>query len=354
MTHSRRKPGFTLVELLVVIAIIGILIALLLPAVQAAREAARRSQCSNHLKQVGLALHNYHDVNRVVPFLHGGTIGTNPWDNGNYGQLSGWVGMLPYMEQGPLYQQIVAGGVTPPSALVFPPYGPAAWRTDFAPFRAQVPGLLCPTDPGAAVRNVANTQGRSSYAFSVGDSISNNAYDRPNRGPFCVNGQTNFADVRDGTSNTIAFAERAVFTVRSQIRGDTVDNAGATIGTDPSVCLATAGAQGFYRTGLNFSSVTGIYWMDGRPASLGVNMVLAPNSPSCLGVSGQNWQWGIYSASSYHPGGVNAVRCDGSVQFVSETIDTGTITAPPVRTGRSPYGVWGAMGSMQGGDAIGP
>src|SRR5690606_28625210 len=112
LKHDRRS-GFTLIELLVVIAIIAILIALLLPAVQQAREAARRTQCKNNLKQVGLALHNYHDVFGSFTYKSGGTDrppSSAPCNLGNARRRSGWVGLLPYIDQGPLYNQIESGG----------------------------------------------------------------------------------------------------------------------------------------------------------------------------------------------------------------------------------------------------
>src|SRR5512143_367601 len=101
----RRRSAFTLVELLVVIAIIGILIALLLPAVQAAREAARRSQCTNNLKQLGLALHNYHDTHQMFVYRKGGTTGGSATQS-NQGRLSGFIPLLPYWEQRPMYDRI--------------------------------------------------------------------------------------------------------------------------------------------------------------------------------------------------------------------------------------------------------
>lgn len=354
MPRRYRELGFTLVELLVVIAIIGILIALLLPAVQAAREAARRSQCTNNLKQIGLALHNYHDSTRKFPTLSGGTIGTNPWDNGNNGQLCGMIALLPYLEQGPLWDQISSGGTY--GTMTYPPFGPAAWRTDFPPFREQTPALLCPSDSGSSTRNPSSDQAYNNYMFSVGDHMNNNAYDTPNRGPFAHQHYGSFAEIRDGTSNTIGLAERCIYLTTGAIRGDIAKNVGTTIASDPTVCRATAGSDGRYRSGIEThqEKVVGKRWADGRPAWNGITTVLPPNSASCL-AGGDSWQWGIFSPSSYHPGGVNCVMMDGSVQFISETIDSGNLAAPQPgnRGGRSPYGVWGALGSMAGGEAVG-
>jgi len=134
MVQSKRK-GFTLIELLVVIAIIAILIALLLPAVQQAREAARRTQCKNNLKQLGLALHNYHDVYGRFIYRKGGTAG-NP---GNANRLSGFMGLMPYIEQGPLFNTVAAGGGTGNQ----PPGGPVGW-TGWAEWNVTIPALLCP------------------------------------------------------------------------------------------------------------------------------------------------------------------------------------------------------------------
>ncbi|NQT16359.1 MAG: DUF1559 domain-containing protein, partial [Planctomycetes bacterium] len=152
--------GFTLVELLVVIAIIGILIALLLPAVQAAREAARRSQCTNNLKQLGLAHHNYHDNFKQFIYRMGGTgNGDGSGESGNGGRRSGFISLLPYFEQGAMWDQIKAGDAS------YAPEGPRGWwgwgRWDNAPDT-----LGCPSDEGVVVRTDAN-----SYAFCSGDQI---------------------------------------------------------------------------------------------------------------------------------------------------------------------------------------
>ena len=154
-----RRRGFTLVELLVVIAIIGILVALLLPAVQAAREAARRMQCTNNLKQLGLAVHNYHDTYKRLPARAGGTQGPTNLDN--QGWLSGWIVLLPFYEQTPMYDRITAGDL----ANGIPPWGPptgnawAAWM-----YRPGVP--MCPSDS----RRYDDTNLRlNNYCFSSGD-----------------------------------------------------------------------------------------------------------------------------------------------------------------------------------------
>jgi len=355
MYRRHRYSGFTLVELLVVIAIIGILIALLLPAVQAAREAARRSQCTNHLKQIGLALHNYHDANKALCTLSGGTTGgASPWDHTNNGQLCGMIALLPYLEQGPLWDQISSGGTY--GSMTYSPFGPAAWRTDYPPFRQQTPTLLCPSDPGSGKQNKDTEQAYNNYMFSVGDHINNCAYDRPTRGPFAHMEYMRFRDILDGTSNTVGLAERSIYLTTGNIRGDIAMNVGSTIATNPSLCKATEGTNGRYLSGiaLHGEKVVGKRWADGRPAWNGMSTVLPPNSASCL-ANDQSWQWGIFSASSYHPGGANCVMMDGSVHFISETIDTGNLAAAQpgaTSAAKSPYGIWGSLGSMAGGEAV--
>jgi prepilin-type processing-associated H-X9-DG protein len=321
--------------------------------VQAAREAARRSQCTNNLKQIGLALQNYHSTYNRLPALHGGTSGANEssaYPYHNNGQLSGWIGLLPFMEQAALWSAISAGGTY--NGQTYRPFGPAAWETSYPPFRQQVPTLLCPSDPAGPNRNPSSSQGRTNYAFSVGDTMENNAYDATNRGLFACYRYTRFADITDGLSNTLAVAERAIYQGSGRsIRGGTASSVGASIKSDPTICLATASVKrNEYNDGVAIVGITGLHWADGRPADHGVTTVLPPNSPSCM-YDDRNWQWGIWSATSYHPGGINGLMADGSVHFFSETINCGSL-GPQVSTGPSPYGVWGALGSMNGGEPV--
>lgn len=329
-------------ELLVVIAIIGILVGLLLPAVQAAREAARRMQCSNNMKQLGLALHTYHDTMKALPF-------GEFFDAGGAGQRhSGFVGMLPYIEQGPLYNQIVAVG-----------YARVPWDGGFAPFTQQVPTFLCPSDV-SRTKNATDI-GHTNYMFSRGDSSwDHNQWagngGRGQRGMFT--GQAickKLRDVTDGLSNTIAMSERTKGqSGMAVLDGGTVTNIGDNFrNNNPSACLAKVGAAKRY-VGVSVDWWAGLRWPDGAPAFSGCTTVLGPNKASCT-QGGWDGEDGIYEPMSRHTGGVTAVFGDGSVRFISESIDTGNITLPPPDApgqpnAQSPYGVWGSMGSARGGD----
>lgn len=340
------RLGFTLVELLVVIAIIGTLMALLLPAVQGAREAGRRASCLNNLKQIGLALHQYHGTHGCFPFLRGGTSG--PCDKtSNCDYLSGWPMLLPYIEQTPLYNMFTTTHTY--NKIDFLPWGPAPFDPfdkDYLPFHLEVNLLQCPSDhssrdPGAV--------GQTNYHFSIGDSLTGNDSLRQPRGMFGFNSAMRMADVTDGTSNTIAVSEAAKGNEKNLIRGNA---AFSVVGADanPSICLALRGEANSYKGTFDTRPWVGIYWHAGTPLSNGFTTVLPPNSPSCLFSS--LWMGaGIISASAYHPNGVNALYVDGSVQFVSETIDCGRLGQPEAVGGASPYGIWGALGSRNGSEA---
>jgi prepilin-type N-terminal cleavage/methylation domain-containing protein/prepilin-type processing-associated H-X9-DG protein len=357
------RRAFTLVELLVVIAIIGILIALLLPAVQAAREAARRSQCSNSLKQLGLALHNYHDTHRTFPSLGQGTncqpLGCpSPQSQSAYGMMSGLVVLLPYLEQGALYDQYTSVQGS------FPAWGPVPWVGGFPPHNQQIATVTCPSDAQAG-QMIAGTpyaaQGNSSYLFCTGDDVNTGPKgQRRPRGIFGGDSFITIADIRDGTSNTIAMSECVVskdYDGRT-IHGNYVQNAGdggvgaGGLETNPSSCLAYRG-PGNTIVGGDIGEIRGNNWAWGAVITSGFNTVLPPNSIACKGGSSEWGEDHIVPPDSYHPGGVNALLADGSQRFISETIHTGNLTLPSVRNGASPYGVWGALGSREGGEPAG-
>ena len=166
--------GFTLVELLVVIAIIAILIALLLPAVQNAREAARRTQCKNNLKQLGLALHEYHEAFNVFPYLQGGTgsgiISGGFYGDGNELQVNGFIQLLPYLDRAPLYRRIQSASIPRPGGGFYPPWGSAPDDIAYTPWQARIPVFVCPSNPDGTF---TFNSGHRSYAMCMGDTVNN-------------------------------------------------------------------------------------------------------------------------------------------------------------------------------------
>lgn len=369
-THLRSKGGFTLVELLVVIAIIGVLVGLLLPAVQAAREAARRMQCQNNLKQLGLALHNYHDAYKKFVYRSGGTQQGSTNDtlfDSNRGRRSGWISLMPFLEQGNLWNAVKAGEVngSPPR----PPEGPRAWA-GWAPWNAPPGFMRCPSDSG-----YANGVRTNSYAFSMGDQVEglmNGLNGRNNRGLFATrpNGSGSqynlyaIKDIIDGTSNTIALSERLcqqrtnyraadpvtigaqeveqVLGVHTRVSG-IIDN--------PALCYTVTDGR-YFIAGSQVQSRFGIAWNDAQPMYNAFNTVLPPNGPAC----GDGGRYGdthhmVIPPASRHTGGVNTVFADGSVHFISENVDTGNLNARQPMSGKSRYGVWGALGSKDGGES---
>lgn len=374
MRSARNRIGFTLVELLVVIAIIGVLVGLLLPAVQAAREAARRMQCSNQLKQLGLGMHNYLSTYQAFPWLKGpmnypGNRGTNP--RGNEQSINGFVGLLPFIEQGALYN-LIAGpwaaiGGNPPSL----PFGPPRDFVYYPPWQLRLATFICPSAPDGIgySNNQAGFVGNNrNYAMCLGDTILNSHGQglvsnsvtnlAPSfRGSFGYNRFVKIGEMTDGTSNTILLAEKANAVDSRNVKGLAAANVPG-LNINPSVCLARA-AGGFYLPTLRARSAGGVdiqdfrthgtLWQTGLAPFVGFQTVLPPNSPSCMN---ENWgdTWGLSSSSSYHTGGVQVCFGDGSVRFIGQSIDTGNVALPEVTGGPSPYGVWGALGTRSGGE----
>ncbi len=353
MLIRMRKSGFTLVELLVVIAIIGILVGLLLPAVQAAREAARRMQCSNNLKQMGLALHNYESSYKKFPSRRAGTTGQNgatvvAGSASNRARRSGFVSLSPFLEQGNLFDRIEAGDATQP------PGGPTV-SISWAAWDTCPPTYRCPSDSGLA------TSRDMSYAMCVGDSITT-LNTGVKRGVFSAMHWNSIGSITDGTSNTIALSEGKcqrpaaanLVDGKPAPMGIKVTNAYASgvggLGT-PINCR-TAHPGPYFTVGATIRSFRGNNWVDGNPAYSVFNTVLGPNTVLCAG----NATWGdqvalVFAPASDHTGGVVAAFCDGSVRFVSNGVDAGNAGLPEVTGGgMSPYGVWGALGSISGGE----
>ena len=360
--------AFTLVELLVVIAIIGILIALLLPAVQAAREAARRMSCTNKVKQISLALHTHHDSRQYLPNL-GDDFDRKITELASVGTF---FYLLPYMELAPLYDGIVADAN---GALTH------AWKSSAYKNSGVVSSALCPSGGKASIYYSSTTGDPhlpNNYVFSMGDSAWNQFrpgkggnYDCSSRGMFFYSnddsprlekskpGKT-LANIEDGTSNTVGVSECLtpdVFggtDVRSNVAFLSTKIWDGNPNGIPGACVhgltmtdnrtfAAAHQVGFWR---------GLVLLCGWTAVNGFTTTTPPNSPMCSQTSSTTWNsWGVFPPVSNHTGGVNVGMMDGSVHFVSDTIDWGDQNAYAVITGNSPFGVWGAMGTPKGGEA---
>jgi prepilin-type N-terminal cleavage/methylation domain-containing protein/prepilin-type processing-associated H-X9-DG protein len=374
--HSKQvSTGFTLIELLVVIAIIGVLVGLLLPAVQQAREAGRRASCVNKLKQLALAAHGYESARGSFPFQNGGTYAAWPGNVGmtgrtNSGRRSAFVELLPFMEEAGVYTAIEAGY---PGGF---PGGPQTWN-DWAVWDVDFAWMRCPSDFGEWVSNRRS----HSYVVSVGDQVAthnwfNGYWKSFGRGVFFPNyyegsGSTTLwqskgsackiKDITDGTSKTVLLSEvlhherNTLWTADgSELVTQAQAKGVAGISTNPSICMTTANGD-FYAVGTSLKGYRGNLWRDGQVERTAFNTVLPPNSPSCEQSDNPyaDADTAVLPPSSGHPGGVVVAYADGSAAFINDNINCGdTSSATPSRNSNaaSPYGVWGAMGSKSGGD----
>jgi prepilin-type N-terminal cleavage/methylation domain-containing protein/prepilin-type processing-associated H-X9-DG protein len=316
LSMRSRRSGFTLIELLVVIAIIGVLIALLLPAVQAAREAARRAQCTNNLKQLGIALHNYHDTIGALP------LGRTVPQQDSY---SVQARMLSFMEQ-----------TTLQSALNFD----LGWSnpSNITAYRASVASFLCPSDakevPGGRLWGATNYRANEGTSvvmwFGPSDTSGVNVGMPAPNGLFFSNELIKLAHITDGTSNTAAFSEH--------IKGD-FDNNVATEKADtfwPQTYPANADeavqqCRAMNWMDLSFQRVSdvGAPWVYGYHSTSSYWHSGPPNTRSCMFPPSRI----MTVATSMHPGGVNVCFADGSVKFIKDSVNLATWRALGTRAG---------------------
>lgn len=318
------RTGFTLVELLVVIAIIGILIGLLLPAVQAARHAARRSSCGNNLRQIGIALHNYHDTLQRLPAAGMYSQSTRADDWSVHARL------LPFLEQSNL-ADLVDWSL---------PYTSQPEVTQFS-----VPNYFCPSDPNGNVRysgtfnHFPTTYGGNLGTWFVYDPN----HDLAGDGLIVPNGRLLLSHIYDGLSNTIAFAEVKAYTPYLR-DGGAPNGLNEPIPSDPTQVVAFGGE---FKTNSGHTE-----WVDARVHQSGFTATFPPNTLVAYRRNGRTYDidfnssregkttnrttYAAVTSRSYHPGGVQAIFGDGATRFVSESISAHTWRSLSSRSGREP------------------
>jgi len=322
MSFQQRRRGFTLIELLVVIAIIAVLIALLLPAVQQAREAARRTQCKNNLKQLGLALHNYHDTFGGLPMAKNTSSSATPTN------FPAQARILPYMDQAPLYSQINFNERS-------------THASNAVAFATTVPAYRCPSDSDS-MQAIAG--GRNNYYTNYGTIIGNSLpgttagstnYGMPMPdGPMFQNSFVSLGGVIDGTSNTAMMSERTLGDGSNAIvtrKSDTFQPGVYPNNADEALTMCRA--TNINDVAMQGKSNGGVSWLSPDHTTTYYYHVLPPNDLSCMYPPSRI----STTANSRHVGGVHTLMCDGAVRFVSDNID--------VR-------VWRAVGSRNGGEVV--
>jgi prepilin-type N-terminal cleavage/methylation domain-containing protein len=401
--HSGRE-AFTIIELLVVVSIIGLLAALLLPAVNSAREASRRAMCKSNLRQLAVATLNYETLHRVLPGAGLGVYLPRVTGSGIQhveGRWSGFAAILPQLEQTELFEKIATGYSDANAINGVADAGPYGYRratntylgprnVTYHPAMTQVPVLRCPSDPGKKTSALAASGlARTNYGFCFGDNQrgvqSVDVNEDHVRGMFCMGIQYSLTAARDGQSHTIMFGE--------------ISSPSTTISAPTAPVLIENGkANGHLHIGLSNSAdplkgidvkrcqekrvddryilsnyllpTRGIGWLDAGIGFSGFSTILGPNQAQCVRNGNTGFEDGIYSSGSYHREGVHVAILDASVSWFSNDIDTShpdsTATVSeyyaPGRTdlggwrqtsnwnSPSPFGVWGAMGTRAEGE----
>jgi prepilin-type N-terminal cleavage/methylation domain-containing protein/prepilin-type processing-associated H-X9-DG protein len=352
-----RRRGFTLIELLVVIAIIAVLIALLLPAVQAAREAARRAQCVNNLKQIGLALHNYHSSNDVFPM----GCSSGMYNVGTYApkqNLSAHASMLPFLEQTAIYNSINFNFGCEDSSGTLP------YLVNSTGTNAKLAAFCCPSDPNAGVPDHNNTSNTNNYYACVGTtmnwsgiststSLTTPSINWPSTGLFTMQRPYGIRDAVDGTTNTIAFAEAVVGNQSLQPRQRHIGMTGVgSMGTaatlldaqqnsTAAVAAINACNQAWTSGSGSVDKQRGENWAHGCMDMTLFNTITQPNQfndewTNCSSISSGALS-NISNSDSYHSGGVNVLMGDGSVKFIKDSINRLT---------------WWALGTRANGEIV--
>lgn len=326
---GRSPTAFSLVELLVVIAIIAVLVAFLMPAIQAARESSRRNDCLSRLRQLALAMHNYESAHGHLP--SGSVAQADPNDPATphtFYRWSAFAQVLPHFENATLFSQL---------DLLLPMY-----RKDFsipdenqAALEQVIPGMLCPSDRG---ERVSPRFGPTNYAVSAGSGVGGGT-PQATDGVFFINSHVALNEIVDGTSQTVFLAETTL--------GDTVTPLTPQPQIDERIGYVFASAAPLTQTAcdatilINFTDPPGFSWANGEYRSAMYNHYRQPNSPEldCMSakliapISERYAAFGWRSARSMHPGGVNAARVDGSARFYGDEIDPAAWRAVATRGG---------------------
>lgn len=328
-SHRPYRPAFTLIELLVVIAIIGMLVALLLPAVQMAREAARRTQCKNNLKQLALAVHNYESTYRALPAS--AVVKLNVTVTGNNGSWGVHGRILHFLEQADLYYSVDIN---------------TAWDYQSAIDNLRIPVYSCPSDPGASnVRDPGRGKVHlypTTYGFNLGTWF---VFDPATRlggdGAFFPNSHLTFSSFLDGTSNTLLAAEVKAW--QKYMRNGGPSTTAIPDTADEAAAIVASGVQ--------FKGTGHTEWPDGRVHHTGFTATLTPNTFVPYTTGGQtvdadynSWQEGrhgsaghpsyaIVTSRSFHPGVVQVALIDGSVRTIDDSIELATWRSLATRAG---------------------